>query len=184
MKGVWLVETNEQIIDAVKKESCRIEEDVCYSAKGHFNAESLWTTVHLLLGTLSTISSSLAGVATLYHNSVWAVVLAFLSATLISIITFLAPQKIAGNHGNAGREYNALKHLTRKFREIDILVLRESDILQRIEELSGKRDSLNSMSQNIPRGAYEKAKKDIDNGNVEYKVDRREKNNDSEQLSY
>jgi hypothetical protein len=53
-----------------------------------------------------------------------------------------------------------------------MLGLGEDDLRQAIDELVDIRDSLNSMSPDIPRWAYEKAKKDIDAGYANYRADK------------
>jgi hypothetical protein len=38
------------IIESIKKEAERIEEDALHSAKGHLNASQMWKFVHYILG--------------------------------------------------------------------------------------------------------------------------------------
>ncbi|MBL4583622.1 MAG: SLATT domain-containing protein [Pseudomonadales bacterium] len=161
-----------KIVDAVIAETYRIEEDALHSMKGHFNAGSLWSKAHLLLGLPSAVLAAWAGIEAFSDNPEMTAILALLAAALTSTMTFLSPQQVADNHKNSGREYNILKNRVRRFREIDLLQLEDDAITKTITELAGKRDALNSMSPDIPRWAYEKAKKDIDAGRADYNIDK------------
>lgn len=167
-----------KIVDAVIAETHRIEEDALHSMKGHFNAGSLWSKAHLFLGLPSAVLAAWAGIEAFSDNPEMTAILALLAAALTSTMTFLKPQAVADNHKNSGREYNALKNRVRRFREIDLLQLEVNVIKKTITELADKRDALNSMSPDIPRWAYKKAKKDIDEGRAQYSIDK-EVNSDS-----
>lgn len=159
------------LTDVIVKEAHRIEEDSLYSMKGHFNAGNLWARIHLIIGLPSAILASWAGIEAFSNDPVKTAILALLSAALTATNTFLSPQTIADNHRNAGREYNKLRNRTRLFREIDLSRLDDGTSTQTIVELAGQRDSLNSMSPDIPRWAYHRAIKDIDEGKAKYKID-------------
>lgn len=161
-----------QTIQAVIKEAHRIEEDALHSMKGHFNASNLWEKANLLVGLPSAIIAAWAGLEAIANNSSWAAVLALTSATFTATMTFLKPESVAENHRNSGREFNVLKNNVRRFREIDILHADELTIIKSIENFSKIRDDLNSMSRDIPRWAYNKAKQDIDNGLAHYQIDK------------
>ena len=162
----------ESLISAVVKETHRIEEDSVHSMKGHFNAGSCWSRTHLSLGVCGTVLAASAGIWRLFFDYPEMItILAFLAAALTSVMTFLGPQQVAKNHKNAGREYNVLKNRARRFREIELPQLEDNEIVEKIKELAGKRDELNSMSPDIPRWAYEKAKKDIDDEKHKYQID-------------
>jgi hypothetical protein len=162
---------------AIIDEARRIEEDALHSMKGHFNASSLWGKVHLILGLPSAILAGWAGVEAFADNPTLTAILALSSAALTATITFLKPQAVSDNHGNAGREYNKLKNKARRFREIELPGLGEKDAKQSLNDLADQRDALNSMSPDISRWAYNNAKKDIDEGRSDYKVDVEKKNN-------
>jgi fatty acid desaturase len=162
---------NKPLVLVLEKECQRTEEDCLHSMKGHFNAGSRWNTVHLWLGIPSAVLAGWAGVEAFQDNASFTAILALLSAALTATITFLNPQKVSENHNSAGREYNRLRNQARRAREIESLTVTPEIFKQNVDELADKKDALNSMSPNIPRWAYEKAKKDIDEGRAEYKVD-------------
>ncbi|MCZ0867147.1 SLATT domain-containing protein [Dasania sp. GY-19] len=162
--------------NAVVDETHRIEEDALHSMKGHFNAGSLWGKVHLIMGIPSAILAGWAGIEAFSDNPQLTAILALLSAALTATVTFLKPQAVSDNHRNAGREYNKLKNKARRFREIELPGLVDEEAKQFINDLADQRDALNSMSPDIPRWAYNKAKTDIDEGRADYNVDVEKKN--------
>lgn len=164
----------EHLVRAIIAETHRIEEDSLHSMKGHFNAGAVWARVHLVLGIPSVILAAWAGLEAFANNPAWTATLALLSASLTATITFLHPQQTADNHKNAGREYNRLKNETRLFREVEMLSSEAAELHSRLVELATRRDELNSISHDIPRWAYEKAKRDIDGGRATYRIDRGE----------
>lgn len=163
--------------DAIADETYRIEEDALHSMKGHFNAGSLWGKVHLALGLPSAILAGWAGIEAFAENPLLTAILALLSAALTATVTFLKPQAVSDNHRNAGREYNKLKNKARIFREIELPGLEEEDAKGTLNDLAEQRDALNSMSPDIPSWAYSTAKKNIDEGSANYRVDLEKNNN-------
>lgn len=160
------------IIDAYVAEGARVEEDALHSMKGHFNAGARWSIVHVSLGLPAAVLAAWAGIDAFSDSQVLTSVLALASASLATTMTFLSPQQKANEHKNAGRHFNVLKNRARKFREIDAQELDCDEVRTLLDELLESRDSLNSMSPDIPRWAYEKAKKDIDRGFAQYAVDK------------
>ena len=156
---------------AISNETHRIEEDALHSMKGHFNAGSLWGKVHLALGLPSAVLAGWAGIEAFSDNPQLTAILAIVSAALTATVTFLKPQAVSDNHSNAGGEYNKLKNKTRRFREIELPSLEDEEAKQLLNDLAEQRDSLNSMSPDIPRWAYNKAKSNIEEGHANYKVD-------------
>lgn len=161
-----------QLPEAIAKESARIEEDTLHSYKGHFNAGALWSKVHIILGLPAAILAAWAGIEAFSDNPEWTALLAIMAAGLSATSTFLNPNDKATAHRNAGRELNALNNRARRFREIDLLAINPEEAQEQLELLASRRDELNSVCPDIPRWAYEKAKKDIDSGRAIYAVDK------------
>ncbi len=68
--------------------------------------------------------------------------------------------------------YRALKNQSRCFYEIDVhLEQDEKKLKEQLDTLFLRRDELNSTSLSISAKAYKKAKKDIESGSNNYKVD-------------
>ncbi|MBA5249072.1 MAG: SLATT domain-containing protein [Gammaproteobacteria bacterium] len=156
----------------IKKECLRIEEDAVYSAKGHYNASDFFKKVHYFIGIPMVFFSAWAGVDVFNNNANYAGYLAFFTATLAALQTFISPDDKAVKHKNSGDEFNSLKNNTRMLREIEINILPEKKRLEKIRSLSNKRDELNKISLQIPKYAFKKAKKGIDEGQAEYLADK------------
>src|SRR5579884_1654549 len=95
------------------KEAKRIEEDSLYSAKGHFNNASTWSTIQYWLGVPSVIASAIAGTSALSkfpNHEYIAGGLAILAAVLTGLMTFVNPRDRSVVHLNAGNKYNSLRN--------------------------------------------------------------------------
>lgn len=164
---------NEKIINEAK----RIEEDSLYSAKAHFSAGHLWGVVNFWLGTISAVLSAMAGASALsqffYHNII-AGVLSIIVAGLAAIITFINPDKRSIIYKGAGNKYKALQNNARIFYEIEVTTNGTDDKrnLDDLKKLNDERNNLNMESPQIPEWAFKKAKKGIEKGEAEYKVDK------------
>lgn len=164
--------SQDNLSTAIGKEASRIEEDALHSGKGHFNAGSIWSIVHLCLGIPTSILAAWAGIEAFANNPQLTALLAIIAAGLSATNTFLNPNEKATNHRSAGREFNALKNKARRFREITLCQTGTGSAQDELESLAITRDQLNSMSPDIPRWAYNKAVKDIDDGKATYIVDK------------
>ena len=160
----------EKIINEAK----RIEEDSLYSAKGHFYAGQCWVNANLWLGGISAVLSAIAGASALsqfdYHNIV-AGSLSIVVAGLTAIITFINPNERATVHQKAGNKYNALRNDTRIFYDIEIDEIDDKKAIDDLKKLNDRRNKLNIESHQIPKWAFEKARKGIEDGEAKYKID-------------
>ncbi len=155
----------------IKKECLRIEEDAIHSSKGHYNASDYFGKIHYFIGIPMAIVSAWAGVDVFNNNADLAGYLALLVATLAALQTFLNANDKAVRHKNSGDEFSTLKNQTRLLREVEINTLPEQDTIEQIKLLSLKRDELNRISLQIPKYAFNKAKKGIDEGQADYSAD-------------
>ncbi len=160
----------EKIINEVK----RIEEDSLYSAKGHFYAGQCWVNVNLWLGSVSAVLSAIAGASALsqfdYHNII-AGGLSIIVAGITAVITFINPNERASVHQKTGNKYNALRNDTRIFYDIEINEIDDKEAIDDLKKLNDRRNKLNIESHQIPKWAFEKARKGIEEGESKYKVD-------------
>lgn len=156
------------------KEAKRIEEDALYSAKGHFNNASSWSTIHYWLGIPSVVASAIAGTSALakfaYHEYI-AGGLAIVAAILTGLMTFINPRDRSITHLNAGNKYNSLKNKARIFYEIEIENLSIDKATEKLNRLSDIRNELNEKSPQIARKSFEKARRGIEEGEANYKAD-------------
>lgn len=155
-------------------EAKRIEEDSLYSSKGHLYAGQCWVNVHLCLGATSAVLSAIAGVSALsqfdYHNII-AGSLAIIVAGLTAFMTFINPNERAAVHQKAGNNYNALRNDSRIFYDIEISGIDDKKAVDDLKNLNDRRNKLNIESYLIPKWAFKKARKGIEEGEAAYRVD-------------
>lgn len=156
-------------------EAKRIQEDCLYSAKGHFEVAGRWTRVHFWLGIPSAALAAIAGASALAEfdsNNVVAGVLALVVAALTAISTFLNPNQRAGQHKVSGNQYLAIRNKVRVFADLEVdFESNKGLLLEQLKELGKERDDQNERSPQIPRWAYERAKKGIAEGEAQHEVD-------------
>lgn len=149
----------------LEEEARRIENDVHYSAKGHYEEANYWSGLHLLLGIPTTIASAIAGVSALAqfdNHATLAGILAIIVATLAGITTFLHPDGMATTHQSTGSKYTSLRNRVRAFYTVDIYMGgSELELLEALKSLAAQRDELNETSPPISDRAYKKARKKI-----------------------
>ena len=166
-----------QLIEKIKDECSRIEEDALYSSKSHYNASSPWEKCNLFIGIPIAILSAIAGLSALKDMTNITIFISFVLTCLTAINTALNPSKRAGHHKSAAGEYNNLKNDVRLFREIELIevTLSENDLKEKIKVFSDRRNQLNISSPTIPRWAYEKTQSDDNNGFSQYAIDKEKK---------
>ncbi|UCH11899.1 MAG: SLATT domain-containing protein, partial [Candidatus Omnitrophota bacterium] len=88
---------------------------------------------------------------------------------LTAVNTFLNPNEKANRHKDAGNAYNSLRNRARIFHEIELETLQnEAAALSVLKELSKERDKLNKESSQIPKWAFQKARRGIQEGEATY----------------
>jgi hypothetical protein len=163
------------IEEKIVREAERIGEDCLFSAKGHFYAAQFWTDLHLWLGIPMAILAAISGGSALsqfdYHNIV-AGALALIVTALAAVSTFLNPNEKSSIHGKAGNGYNILREQLRAFSEIDASLHQDEEaLLRRLNEFRGQKKELDQNSPQIPHWAYKRAKRGIEAGEGNYKID-------------
>lgn len=159
-------------IKAMKMEASRVEEDALHSAKGHFNAEERWQLVNLCMGIGTAIVAASSGVSAFAEQPLISGLLAFLAALIAGANTALSPENRSADHGQSGRKYKALSNRARIFREIQAARLDAGEARAAFAEITGQRDDLIESSRGIPRWAYERAARDINQGRATYHIDK------------
>ena len=163
---------NETLIKEIIHEAERIEEDAVHSGKSHFNASSLWSTVHYLLGIPMTVCAAWAGIDAFADVPQYAGYLAMATAALAAVQTFINASSLKSQHKKSGGEYTALKNQVRFFRKIELQKLQLEKATADIKAFSQKRDGLNAVAPCIPYPAFWLARFSINKGNAEYRVDK------------
>ena len=177
------ITTQEEIGSKTKKaiidESKRTEESCLYTAKGHFVAAQFWTNFHLWIGIPTVILAAITGItafAKFDENNILAGILSIIVVVLTAVTTFLNPKEKANNYLVSGNNYDSLLTKTRIFWTIDCREENSEQVLtQKLKDLSEQRDKLNRESPQVPTWAYKKAKKGIEEGEADYRIDKNEK---------
>ena len=164
------METREEII----KEAKRVEEDSLYSSKGHFYAAQFWSRFHLFIGTFTSVMVAASGVFVLYQFDFYRIYvggLAVLTSAISAISTFTSPSQRATEHRSAGNRYNSLRNRARFFSGIEAGSEEYEKSLEKLRCLCIERDDLNSRSLQIPRWAFNRARKGVEEGEAKYEID-------------
>jgi hypothetical protein len=158
------------------KEAKRIEESLLYSSKGHYAAAHFWSNFHLSVGipmVLITGLASASAVKTFDTAGVVTAVLSIVAVALTSLITFLNPNEKASAHRTAGHNYDSLMSTVRIFWSVECLRTEDETILaDKLTQYSEHKSKLNQTCLQIPKFAYKRAKKGIEDGEGTFKADR------------
>lgn len=166
--------------DQVITEAKRLEESTLYSCKGHHQAAQSWNKWHLSLGLPTVVISALVGVATFTKYAdeyplvgAVAAIFAIVVPILSGITTFLNPNEKEAAHLAAAHGFDRLNNATRMFWTIDCWAEDSTDegLTSQIKLLVAEKDELNKSNPQIPRSAYIRAKKGIEDGEASFKVD-------------
>lgn len=161
---------------AIIREAKRIEENSLHTSKSHFVVAHFWERFHLWIGIPTVILAAVAGTiafAAFKYGNVVAGVLSILVTVLSAVATFLNPKQCAIAHQKAGNDYDSLLTCVRIFWTIECRREESVDILaDKLKDFSRERDRLNRDCPQPSRWAYTRAKKGIEEGEAEYKVDK------------
>lgn len=162
--------------DAIIKEAKRIEENCIHTSKSHFVVAHVWTNFHLGTGIPTAVLAATAGTvafASFQYSNILAGVLSIIVCILSAVTTFLNPKECSNIHLTAGNNYDSLLTSVRIFRTVECRKQNSVDLLaDQLKDFSTRRDQLNRDCPQPPKWAYKKAKKGIDAGEAEYRVDK------------
>jgi hypothetical protein len=147
--------------DEIIKEAKRIEEALLYSSKGNFTTARFWSSFHLWIGIPMVLMSAVAGASALAQfdaSHFVAGILSILIAALSGVMTFLNPNSKAAAH---------------LIWSIDCWQDESEQVLtEKLKYISEQKDNLNQTCPQPPKWAYRIAKRGIEAGEADYKVDR------------
>jgi hypothetical protein len=99
--------------------------------------------------------------------------LSLLVAASAAVFTFLNAESRGARHLRAGNAYKALQNEARIFYQVQCQQgRRPAELSGALEELNKTRNKLNGESLQIPRRAFEAARKGIEGGESTYQVDK------------
>lgn len=153
---------------AITKRAKELKVDVMYSKKGHYNAASIWNSVHYFLGISTAVIAGFIGVKNTALTANTLVVLSLTAAALGAVITFLKPQEKATQHKLSGDDFDNLLQNISTFIEVELLQGNDEEHTDRLSELTKQKTELNKASLPIPRLAYQKTRSGINDGEADY----------------
>jgi hypothetical protein len=160
------------LLEQIRMEASRIEEDATYSSCGHFEASKPWAHLNLWVGIPLIIVSALGGVAAIKDLPIAASVIAFAVSAGTALMTFLSPGDRHKLHAECGNAYAALRNDARIFRCIDCASgAANAALVAKLQELTRRRNELNSSSPIIPDRAFQKARNGIEEGQKSHHID-------------
>jgi len=119
--------------------------------------------------------SAIAGASALAKfdpDHVVAGMLSIVVAALSGVATFVNPNERVAAHLNAGNSYDALLSKVRIFWAIECWRDDSDQVLtEKLKYFSEQKDELNRKCPQIPRWAYRRAKKGIEDGEATFRVD-------------
>lgn len=162
------------LLEALRAEACRIEEDTQHSAKNQFNTCESWSGWHFRLGICATLAAGAASAAFMKDWPAVAQFLGMLATVLTALTTFLKANDKAAQHKAVGNQYLALRNDARMFREIELLEPGDAGKkAEKLRKLAQRRNELNAAAPVPTRSAFRKTRKGIAEGEADYAIDKR-----------
>lgn len=151
--------------------------DCLYSGRGHQQAGQFWYFIYHALGIPTVIASSMLGIgaagSAIIGNKWLSATLALLSVILAGLNGFLKPSEIADGHLIKGAQYISIRNRTRLLQQVEVKL--NSNLFELVEKFTNLRSEYDSLNlkppRNIPRFAYNAAKKNIAKGESDYEND-------------
>jgi len=169
------VPSDPALIEALRTEAMRIEEDSIFSAKRHFNACDTWTMGHYALGVPAALLAILVTTAVVRNHPEFVQLLGLGSAIFAALLTFLKPNDRASQHRAIGNQYLALRNDARVFREIDMIEnVNDAKKSERLRRMAQRRTDLNASAPTTPAWAFEKAREGNEEGQTTYAADKKD----------
>lgn len=160
------------LIEAAKEFS-RQEERARFAAQAQFERAKGWRTVNLSLGSITAAVSALAGVLTFASDDldVLAGLSALLGATLVAVLTTVAPERKATRAEQAANAYLALQTRARRALLVEMLDLDPQGVHAELRKLATEMDEVNRSADPPGRRARKRAHQNIIQGGQVYGVD-------------
>lgn len=159
-------------------EAERVHESAMYSGQTQFAFSKSWRSIDRWLGGSAAFLAAVAGAGGLSEvvSSQVAGLIALTAAGLGAVGTSLgAPKTKTAAHASANA-YLALQQDTRIFINIDVHNLPYGEARDRLANLVARQQELNATAEIPSSNAWKKAKKGVEQGSQEYKVDTNGKN--------
>ncbi len=161
---------NGKLKDELIKEACRIEECCEYSAKSHYNTSKEWNIRNVCLSIPIAIIAAIVAFVPEEYKSIPSIITAILAAIQVCI----KPTDCSKVHKMAGDGYLELKNKVRRFRNIEIELYTDEESVRELNKLASILDGYNSVNPQPSTSGYQLARKGVQNGESDYKIDKKE----------
>ena len=170
-----MTESPIDVLENLRAEAERIEEDCTYNSQGHFIATRRWEVIEYLLDLPAVLLSAFAAFFAFTNYAVTAGVLSIIILLLTTASLFLKPAERSLRHKGAGEKFAALRQACRIYADVELATTGRSrqSLADRLIALADRKNELNTDSPRLPDFAYLEAKKHITEGRTVHDVDQR-----------
>ncbi|WP_162983051.1 SLATT domain-containing protein [Helicobacter mehlei] len=161
------------MLENIRKELKRIDEDVSFSAKGHLESAMMWRYAEYALMLLSSVSLCITLTFTFGNlDKIWLSVLSIISGSLTVFLIFLRTQEKHLAHSRCGNQYLALRDKARVFAELGSKNMDIEKQIEYLKRLNFEKSVLNKESLPISWLGYWLAGRQIQRESHIYQVDK------------
>ena len=153
-----------ETIDRIKAEAANLEDDALHTYKAHFNATSVWTGVHYVLGVGVVVLSTLAAKSGLPDTAT----LSLCAAVIAAVMTFLNPAKLGAVHKAAGCDFQDLRNQAHLLHAVEADAASGEELSTTLKDLRKRQVELGRKHPVVPRWAYWMAKRGIAAGEAKH----------------
>jgi hypothetical protein len=165
--------TQDDIRTGLRKEAERILESATYSSETQFEYAKRWRRVDRWIGSASAALAAIAGIGGLSQvfSARWAGLIAVLAAGTGAVAASIGAPQTKEKAAGSATSYRALQQDVRIYLNLDLPGLSEADARNRLQQLVDRAQQLNRDAEVPSRGAWKRAKRSIETGSQDYKVD-------------
>ena len=166
--------TEENYRKEIRAEAERVLEAATLSSETQFEYAKTWRSVDRWIGSASAALAAVSGVGGLAKllSVAWAGGIAVAAALIGAIAATLAARQTTEKAGVAAKALRALQQDARMFINIDLDRLKIEDARTTLQGLVSRHQQLNQEAVIPSQRAWEKAKKQIDDGSQSYEADK------------
>lgn len=158
----------------LRKEAERVHESAMYSAQTQFEYSKSWRRVDRWLGGFAALLAALSAAGGLSEvlSAKGAGIVALCSAGIGAVAATLGAPKSKDRAHASANALLALQQDARIFLNIDLPRLGEDEAREQLQTLVARSQELNATSEIPSSGAWNKARKNVEQGRQEYGVDK------------
>lgn len=159
----------------IEKEARRILEGTTYSSETQFDFAKHWRRMDLAVSVSTSVLAAVSGLGSLANvlPSPWPGVIAILAAGMGAVSASVGAPRSKERASISANAYRALQQDVRIFLDIDLETMDPDEARNRLQELVDRQQALNSQAEIPSKGAWSRAKRQIEGGSQSYEADKR-----------